>query len=482
MTAQTEPRASAIARTLGERETAGGRHASLRSRFGRGAASTALALLLISIGLGYAVLMKGGVWPQDWAIALIFVGSGSLTLALWRGPLQNAPKPDRWLRVLLVMFVAYVLLQLLPLPQSLLSLLSPQRAEQVAALRQVAPVGFAPLTVFAPATLAYFFRIVAYLAVLVVIREITFRWKERCWLVIAPLLAIGVIEAGIGLMQVTEDWPNGMARGTYVDRDHFAGLLEMILPLAVMYALAAWLRADTRHKSPALPALAAAGLGTLAGVVLLAIIYSLSRMGFVVALFALFAIGLLAAGQRLSSPRVRWLALGVLGCIVILAFVWLPPDQLIARFADLASSDSVAGDTRLHFWRETLSLVGAYPLFGCGLGGYESAFRKFQITLPMMSVNFAHNDYLQALAELGIIGGGILAALLIVIAVRAVSGTARQDTIDARFLAIGCVGSILAMMLHSLVDFNMQIPANALLMSWIAGVALGLRSEPQRAA
>ncbi|MDP8981631.1 MAG: O-antigen ligase family protein [Acidobacteriota bacterium] len=440
------------------------------------------ALALISAGLGYAVWMKGGVWPRDWAVASILVGAGALELAMSRGPLQNPAAPDRWLRVLLSLFVGYVLLQLLPLPQGLLALLSPERGAQVSALRQVTPVGFAPLTVFAPATLAYLFRILGYVAVLLAMRELTFRWKERCWVVVTPLLAIGVIEAAIGLAQVAAEWPNGMARGTYVDRDHFAGLLEMILPLAVMYALAAWLRADTRHKSPAMPALAAAGLGSAAGLMLLGIIYSLSRMGFVVALFALFAIGLLAAGQRLRSARVRWVALGVLAGLVALAFVLLPPDQLIVRFADLASSDRVAGDTRLHFWKETLSLIGAYPWFGCGLGGYESAFRQFQITLPMMSVDFAHNDYLQALAELGIIGGAILAALLIAIAARAVSGSLRQDTVDSRFLAIGCVGSILAMLLHSIVDFNMQIPANALVMSWIAGVALGLWREPQRVA
>jgi O-antigen ligase len=60
--------------------------------------------------------------------------------------------------------------------------------------------------------------------------------------------------------------------------------------------------------------------------------------------------------------------------LVILAFVFLPTDQLIARFADMASTDDITADDRARVWSETLRLIAAYPVFGCGLGAYESGF------------------------------------------------------------------------------------------------------------
>ena len=271
-----------------------------------------------------------------------------------------------------------------------------------------------------------------------------------------------------------------MAQGTYVDRDHFAGLLEMLLPLAVMYAITIWRRADTRLQSPALPAIGSAVFGALGALLLLGIIYSLSRMGFLVALCTLVVIAILTVGPRLPSQRTRLWALGGIALLVVLAFVFLPPDQLIARFAEMASTDRVSAEDRLNFWRETLALIQAYPVFGCGLGAYESAFRRFQAVDPTYAIDAAHNDYLQFAAELGIAGFIILATLAIVILYKTIRAILEEETIDGHYLAIGCLGSMLAMLLHSLVDFNLQIPANALTMAWICGIPLGLQQRHHR--
>lgn len=432
-----------------------------------------VALALLFAAIGFSVFAKGGVWPQDWNITLVLLGLGVLACWLFKSRLQTVPRPRPWLKWLVIALPSYVFLQLIPLPQTMLATLSPMRAEQLQALQHIIVGSFAPLSVLPPATLAYLLKIVAYLSVLLVVREIS-RRSERSWMVVVPLFVIGAFEATVGMFQIAADWPNGTARGTYVDRDHFAGLLEMILPFAVMYAVAIWRRTDTRYKSPAVPAVASAVLAALAVLMLLGIIYSLSRMGFLVALCSLFTIAVLAVGPR-TSIRFRWIGVAAIGFSILVAFVLLPPGQLIARFADLASSERVSADTRLHLWRETLSLIQAYPLFGCGLGGYESAFRKFQITLPAMSVDFAHNDYLQFLAELGIIGFVILSTLLAVVFYQALRASVEQEPINGRCLAIACVGSMIAILLHSVADFNMQIPANASVMAWISGIALGLQ-------
>ena len=436
-----------------------------------------VTLVLFAIGFGYSVLFKGGVWPSDWHVTLILIGAGSLIYWLFPSSVQKIPKMGRWLRWALLLLPLYALWQLVPLPESVLAVLSPERAEQLQGLRSIVRTGFAPLSVLPPATVEYFFRILACLCVLITVRQITWLTSDWRWAVVIPLLVIGTLEAGLGMFQVAEDWPSGTARGTYVNRDHFAGLLEMCLPLAIMYAVAVWRREDRQTTSRAAPAFAAAGLAGLAGLMLLGIIYSLSRMGFLVALCSLFLMTLLSIRPRGPSKGWLWLSAGSIGVGVIVLFVLLPPDQLIARFADMASTDKISADDRLRMWRESLGLIRAYPWFGCGLGGFESAFGKFQISMPTFIVDYAHNDYLQCLAEMGVIGATIVAILFGTIFSTSIRATLRQESVDAKCLAIGCVSSITAMMLHSLVDFNLQIPANSLALAWVSGVALGLGAQ-----
>src|ERR1017187_403712 len=181
-----------------------------------------LALFAISVGLAYAVFNKGGAHPSDWHVALLIAGAGSLPFWLLRTRKTLAQPPlNAWLWTLIVALPLYALVQLVPFPPALLAVLSPARAELLRALAPIAPTHWAPLSTAPPATLAWFFRILAYLLILLTIREIAWRSSERPWLVVAPLFLIGTFEALLGMTQVAAAWPNGMARGTYVNRDHF---------------------------------------------------------------------------------------------------------------------------------------------------------------------------------------------------------------------------------------------------------------------
>jgi O-antigen ligase len=176
----------------------------------------------------------------------------------------------------------------------------------------------------------------------------------------------------------------------------------------------------------------------------------------------------------LALPFRKWTALALAAALVLLAFIYLPPDQLIARFAGLASTDEISGDTRVQIWSETLRLIAAYPVFGCGLGGYHSAFLRYKQVAPASTVDFAHNDYLQFLAELGIIGFAIAAALILSVLFLTLRALSKHTTRQGRALALASIGGLAAILLHSLVDFNLYVPANALLMTWIAALAATL--------
>ena len=79
-------------------------------------------------------------------------------------------------------------------------------------------------------------------------------------------------------------------------------------------------------------------------------------------------------------------------------------DPLVARFADFAQTESISADTRAQIWRDTFVLIRHYPITGCGIGAYESCLLEYKTVAPMSTVDYAHDDYLQVLAEAGVIG------------------------------------------------------------------------------
>jgi O-antigen ligase len=288
------------------------------------------------------------------------------------------------------------------------------------------------------------------------------------WLVTAPFVAVAVLEAVLGLVQ--RYWAgNELAQGTYVNRNHYAGLLEMALPFAVMNAVAVWRRGDQVREGStgaSLKSCALIGVGT---VILVAIVHSQSRMGFVAALAGLLIVGALWFGTAAAS-RSRLLLVAGVTMLVMTAFIFLPTGALIYRFADLATSEEVSADTRAQIWRETWDLVEAYPFLGVGLGGYESGFIEYKRVAPLYLVDYAHNDYLQLLAELGVVGF----TLLLLLAGRTLAqafriGSLSRD-IDGRCFGIAAAGSLGAIALHSFVDFNLYIPAHTMIVAWIGGV------------
>jgi len=153
------------------------------------------------------------------------------------------------------------------------------------------------------------------------------------------------------------------------------------------------------------------------------------------------------------------------------AFVLLPTDQLVTRFSDISGGEEMAANVRTQIWGDTLRLLRAYPLTGCGLGAYEPALLPFKTVAPLNTVDYAHNDYLQLLAELGILGFAPLIFATGVAYGRAVRHAIRLRRSPAAYLALATAGGLTALAIHSLADFNLYIPANAMAAAWLGGLA-----------
>lgn len=448
-----------------------------------------LTLSILSFALIYAVYEQAGV-TVDWNWSVAAAGFACLAYFITNRRCI-VPRID-WLTAgLLGALVAVPVLQVIPFPVGVVAAISPARVELLRATEALLgpSKGGTTLSVDPWQTMQYVITISVLVLVFAVVRELSLRFRNRVhtWATAWPLLAVAAIQGALGFFQAYAEGGEGFARGTYVNRDHYAGLLELVLPFAVLYPVAILSRDKNRHESPAGPALKACGILGVAAVLLIGIIHSLSRMAFLATLAALFVSASIVLSLRsyieqpvkISVWR-KWLPVGVVAAVVLLGFVFLPTDPLIARFADLAKTEDISADTRAQIWRDTANLVRAFPVIGCGLGAYESAFLRYKTVAPGYTVDYAHNDYLQVLAEMGIIGFVIGLILVLRVLYSAIYGAIYAGLPDDRLFSIACIGSLTAILLHSFVDFNLYVPANAFAIAWIAGMASTRLTVPIR--
>ena len=438
------------------------------SRRGKGIA------VLISLGLiwGYSVFRGQIGEDSEWSGLLLALGTlGIFSFLLQAGGLRTSP-PQESLRWLVILFAFFVAFQLVPLPMGLLRSISPARVEIHDGLGSLgAHSSFVAASAVPSATMDHLIRILAYGLVFFLLTDVVHGLRKELWLLAIPIVVIASLQAIVGLLQVGMGEPGTVARGGYINRNHFAGLLEMSFPFAVMGAAASVqkVRGEGGLKFASLAGVCL----SVATLLLIGILYSLSRMGFVACLFSILVMGLslLMAG---SSHPLRRKAVPVLALLIVLAFVFLPSDPLIARLADLSSADEVSDQDRLQVWKETLGLIREFPWVGSGLGTYESVFLRHKQIGEMMRDNYAHNDYLQGLAELGLLGFSVVAAFLSLALMKTVSTIYAAASPIMRYLAVACLGSMAAILLHSVVDFNLYVEPNAMLLSWVSAIAVSL--------
>lgn len=263
--------------------------------------------------------------------------------------------------------------------------------------------------------------------------------------------------------------------GSYVNHNHFAGLVEMGIVLAASMALGL-----SRLRGGATPGVI--GLGGVAFGLVAVHVASRSRGGLIALAAGLLVAGILwarAASHR-GGTRLRVAPLAV-GALLVISFgLAVVPDDTRAHLATIFSGrpDS-SGDYRLDVARDTVRLWAAHPVLGAGLGAYADAFPAFKRAHGEVRTTHAENDALEFVAESGLAGLAI-AAWLAVLAVRGLADRLRHGRDPFRkSIAVGAAGAIAALAVHSLFDFNLRLPANALVFASLLGLAAAPR-EPAR--
>jgi O-antigen ligase len=464
------------------------------------AAGLAAVLLLAPLPFGAVEGWAGG------ALAGCCLLLGALWVA-WRGATGETPLP--WREPVLIVgtaFLLYALFQALPLPRHTLLWLSPETV----ALRDTfgaggagaagagatgpAGAGGAALSLYPAATWRAALRFAGFLVVALASADLAVRSRGRRWLV-GALAAAGGFQAMYGLAEFVtgrqqifgyvKKHYTDVATGTFINRNHFAGYLEMTLPIAMALAAAAVSRLRREAGAgPGVPDGRAARLARVSGrslfaaampfllclVMLAALVCSRSRGGIASALAATAVVAVAAAWRGRGRSFAVAAAVALAGFALVLGQSGAGP--LVERFS--RSLESLRGPYgRMEMWSQAAAVAGRFPAFGVGVGAFPYVFPMFRTAGEGVGLAHAHNDYLEIAAETGVAGGLLLAAGLgaaIVAAARAGRGRA-----DLSLPGCAAAAGVLAIALHSLADFNLAIPANSLTVAALCGLLLAWR-------
>ena len=264
--------------------------------------------------------------------------------------------------------------------------------------------------------------------------------------------------------------------GPFVSKNHFAGYVEMVALLAMGWALG--LMEEARRdrgmlswvgSSRAGRVLAALGV---AAALALAIPVSQSRGG-VLSLIAGLATFLFLVARRAEPgalSRRRWVGPGIGFLMLIIAALAVLPPEVHQRMATLTSSSpDTSGSYRLGLWRDTLRAFAASPVAGQGLGAFEDVLPRYKQQDGELRVEHAENDYLEALAEGGVLAALALVAFLWLLFQRVPKASSRRGVEHG--LRLGATAAGVALAVHSLLDFNLHIPASASLACFLLALA-----------
>ena len=362
------------------------------------------------------------------------------------------------------------LLQVVPLGDLHPYLLSAFRRETTAAAESLGVAGPTTLSIAPGKTIATLLPVAGCCALFVMARGLATRSERAFWLITACFLTLAMVSAAWGVEQflrerLVEGGAALGARGSFINKNHYAAFMEGGLGLAIGAALAGLAR---RHGQPADSG--RLRLCGFAGLVAAMVCFSAGMLSFSRAATVILVVTA-AAGVALALRENRRSALAALPALAA-ALAFSATLGAGARFNDLSSG--AGAPTRAAIWADTLRSTGDYWLTGAGAGTFPYAFRRSAFYLPRKTVDHAHSDYLEWLLEFG-----LLPALLLTLALKLTLwrvGLFVFSTEDAqrRMAAGGAVLGAGAILLHATVDFPLQIPALAALTAVLLGCAAGI--------
>lgn len=296
-------------------------------------------------------------------------------------------------------------------------------------------------------------------------RTSQFDWVVKAVTIYGGLLASFAILQGIApngkLYWVWPAQQGGALYGPYVNHNHYAGLLEMLTPFPLVLAATRFTEGNRKLFVMAIAAL-------MAGSIFL----SGSRGGMLAFVAEIIVLTVLVLGSHKNNWR-QPLLLGAFLILVVGFLVWLGGNELTRRLASIhtEAQAEITGGMRVTIDRDCVRMFLKRPLLGWGLGTFPIVYPGFRSFYSTFFVNEAHNDYLQLFVETGLAGFAIAVWFLVTVFHRAAAKLKNWNQTPSGALTAACLLGCVGILVHSFLDFNLQIPANAAFFYVLCGIA-----------
>ena len=383
-----------------------------------------------------------------------------------------------------IFFVALVAIQVIPIPTSILQVISPNSSNLWGATGILG--GDSPSVIS-----LYPFMTVN--SLIFAVSVLLFYWlalyglesRKQIQRVILGLLILGLFESVYGLIQLVSIEPHilwwkkvyspEVASGTFINRNHLAGFLSMVICLGVGYiwALGRQERKVSRRRRTLFNTMERWGktygmegvlLFLCIAMMLAGILGSASRGGVLSLLTGLlFMMGLIVS--RFFKSRNAFVLVFILS-VVCMYVGYVAADRVLERFRYIDSSFQ----SRFERSKATLEIGKDYPLTGTGLGTFEFVYPGYKQEKSGKEIDYAHNDWAQLFAETGWVGFCIILAGLVTFLVLCIIQWRKRHDSFSIGVGLGGMGALMAISVHSLSDFNLHMPANDLTLALIIAI------------
>jgi O-antigen ligase len=337
-----------------------------------------------------------------------------------------------------------------------------------------------PVSVSAYDTRLFAFKLLGItLAGALLLRYTSSRYRLR--VLIYLVIGVGVASALFGILRQTTQrdspgfflpflMPNS-GYGQFINRNHFAFLMEMALGLALGMVVGGGERRDRLliYLAAALPVWTALVLSNSRG----GIFSMLSQLLFLALMFSIMRpardlpeedTGAFVRLKRwANSAVVRVVLMVCLVLAMIVGVLWMGGDPLAQRLESMqgeVGQDSRESAYRMKIWEATLRLTRDHWVAGVGFGAYWVAISEYYDASGRSKPYEAHNDYLEVLASGGVIGAALVAWFIVALVLRALRIFRSSDSFR-RTAALGALAGLFGVAVHSLMDFGLQITVNA---------------------
>jgi len=361
----------------------------------------------------------------------------------------------KWPGYLFSGLFVFILIQIIPFPSFVVKFLSPNTYSfQALFSPDFSGARFMSLSLIPSHTFREGLELLSYFLLgYLIIKTVTTRKQIKR--IVYVLVIMGFFEAFYGMYEMYNENPRllflkkvhyvDVVTGTFVNRNHLSG----------------------SEKGLSMNLLLSAGIVVMA----VAIIFSESRSGVFILIFTFiifFELTVLYFGR--VKERQKWIKNFLKVSFVIITIVALNVGigSVIERFA----LDDLLHEGRPIVWGKVVEIIGDYPLFGTGLGTFASIYPAYDESGKSVRYSHAHNDYLEYLSELGVVGLILLLGGLVFIVVSSFLIWRVRRHPEVKGLALGGIVAVVAILIHSITDFNLHIPANMVLFTVILALIL----------